>query len=217
MSLLKIGEKKNLHNHRIQMDVNAVNEPSYVFSGSVNTDIYNDITSNTSWMSVGKYHYDFLFCRNQVMMWTPNYVNKEGQTGWSGLTLEEKQIAAKVFAVGATERSEVYTDSELQAYWGEFLVNSEKARRKRWEAAKSYISYVLPMVDSIDLGKTTTDLSHQYITYGVESYSADGVDGLFDWVENTSSYSGDTGFSGKTYYTTTHKDKMMEILRDGIY
>ena len=205
IGLLKIGKRI-----KEQTVLNEILPPQYVFSSSLDSNVYNDITSNVNWVGVGKSSHDFLFCRNQIMMWTA--VN-----GFSGLTTEEKQIAAQNFAVGPTERSEVYSDSELKGFWGEFLVNSQRARNYRWNAAKSYISYVLPMADSIDLGKSTTDLSFQYITYGIEDYTSDGVAGLFDWLENTNIYSGGTGFSGKTYWTQEHQDNMMTILRDGIY
>ena len=96
-----------------------------------------------------------------------------------------------------------------------FLTNL--TRKKRWHAAKGYISFTLPLADSIDLGKKTNELSNEYIIYGIEDYASDGVAGLFDWLENTNIYSGGTGYSGQTYWTQTDQDKMMSILRDGIY
>ena len=215
MSLLKIGEIKNLNNHRIKLGEVYTGLPSYVYSNTIDTDAYNDITSNKSWMYEGRFKYDYLFCRNQIMMWTPNYVNKEGGIGWSGLTLEEKQIAAKNFAVGPTERSEVYSNDELQEYWNEFVDKSQDCRSSRWKLGKGYISYVLNPSDSLHVAELTNNLSNSYIVYGIESLADDGVVGLFDWVEGTGPYSGGTGFSGQSYWTQEHQDKLSSILRKG--
>lgn len=212
MSLLRIGEI------RIKpTKLNNSGKDYHIFTGATFDDdkvepakSYDDITSNKNWMSIGQYYYDYLFCRNQVMMWTA--VN-----GWSGLTTEEKEIAAQHFAVGETERGEVYSLEEQQEHWNEFIIKAEETRKKRWHAAKGYISFTLPLADSIDLGKKTNDLSNEYIIYGIEDYVSDGVAGLFDWLENTNTYSGGTGYSGQTYWTQTDQDKMMSILRDGIY
>jgi hypothetical protein len=218
MSLLKIGKIKNLENHRVVIGESNNNAPSYIFSNTIDTDVYNDVTSNKNWIELGKYQYDYLFCRNQIMMWTPNYVNKEGGIGWSGLTLEEKQIAAKNFAVGGSERAEVYTDDELRGFWSDFIDKAKESRIKRWESAKSLASYQLSVPNSIDLAKTTNDLSNEYITYGIEEYSIDGVDGLFNWLEGTGpTYSGGTGFQSKSYYSSGLTQSLMTILRDGIY
>ena len=161
-------------------------------------------------MTIGTKSHDYLFCRNQVMIWTA--VN-----GWGNLSTSEKQVAAEHFAVGSTERDEVYTSDEQQRHWNDFIIRAEKTRNQRWHAAKGYISYTLPLSDSIDLGKSTNSLSNEYITYGIHSYTNDGVDGLFDWFEGTSEFSGGTGYNGKSYYVSTHKDNIMNILRDGIY
>lgn len=215
MSLLKIGEIKNLHNHRITLGEVYTGSPSYVYSDTIDTDVYNDITSNKSWMSQGRFKYDYLFCRKQIMMWTPNYVNKQGEIGWSGLTLEEKQIAARNFAVGSTERSEVYSNDELQEYWNDFVDKSQDCRNSRWKLGKGYISYVLNPSDSIHVAELTNTLSNSYIVYGIESLVDDGVAGLFDWVEGTGPYSGGTGFSGQSYWTQEYQDTLSSILRNG--
>jgi hypothetical protein len=205
MSILKIGQ---LTTKPSKLD--QTTNPYWSFSGSLDTNIYTDITSNKNWMGVGQKHYDYLFCRNQVMMRT-------AVIGFSALTTEEKEIAAEHFAVGDTERSEVFTTQEQQTNWNEFILNAEKTRNKRWREAKGYISYNLPFIDSIDLGKKTNELSNEYIIYGIEDKDSDGVAGLFDWLENKHEYSGGTGFSGQTYWTQEHQDKIMSILRDGIY
>ena len=101
MSLLRIGQLTTE-----QSKLNIGNE-FYIFTGATFDDgkvepgkSYVEITSNKNWMSIGLRKYDYLFCRNQVMMWTA--VN-----GWGSLTTEEKEVASRHFAVGQTERDEI--------------------------------------------------------------------------------------------------------------
>ena len=56
------------------------------------------------------------------------------------------------------------------------------------------------------------ELSNEYITYGIEEYSADGVDGLFDWIEGTAGFSGGTGFDAKSYHTTGLTQNLMSSI-----
>lgn len=212
VGLLKIGEIKTK-----PTTLNDGGNPYYVFSGSIDTNLYEDITSNKNWMEIGKNNYDLLFCRNQVMSWTYAKTTAIGQP-FSGLTLEDQQWAAKVFAVDKTERESVYTENELLGFWKEFVHNAAIVRGKRWEEAKGLVSYKLSISDSIDLAKSTDSLSNEYITYGIEDYTIDGVDGLFNWLEGTGpTYSGGTGFESKSYYSTGLTQSIMTILRDGIY
>lgn len=213
MGPIKIGELKIKPTGLVSPS--GSDDPMFVFSGTIDTNIYKDITSNDAWMSIGKHEYDFLFCRNQVMTWTA--INSASLGGFSGLTLVEQQVAARNYAVGDTERASIYSDTELSNYWGEFIEKAKISREARWGTAKAYISYILPMSDSIDLAKSTNSLSNEYITYGIESFAVDGTDGLFDWLENTNSFSGGTGYDGKSYWVQEHQDKMMEILKDGLY
>ena len=150
------------------------------------------------------------------MSWTYAKTTAIGQP-FSGLTLEDQQWAARVYAVGQTERESVFSEEELKGYWKDFIITANNTRKIRWEEAKSTVSFYLATADSIDLAKSTNSLSNEYVTYGIEEYAADGVDGIFDWVEGTAGFSGGTGFDAKSYYTTDLRDKIMEILRDGIY
>ena len=205
VGLLKIGEIKT-----VQTTLGEISPPHFVFSGSLDTNIYNDITSNKNWMGVGTKSSDYMFCRNQVTMRT-------AVIGFSALTTEEQVVAAKHFSVAKTDRDTVLTDSEQQEGWTSLIIKTRDSRQLRWTEAKSYISYTLPMSDSIDLGKSTTTLTNEYIVYGVESYEKSGDDGLFDWIGNTSTFSGGTGYNGKSYWVQADQDKMLEILKDGIY
>jgi hypothetical protein len=212
MSLIRIGQITTTPS---KLSVN--NTQFYIFTGATFDDgkvepgkSYTEITSNKNWMDIGSNYYDYLFCRNQVMIWT-------AVSGWGNLTTEEKEVAAKHFAVGPTERAEVYSNEELQNFWNDFIIIAEATRNTRWHEAKGYISYTLPLSDSIDLGKKTDTLSNEYLIYGIEDYTGDGVAGLFDWLGSTNIYSGGTGFNGQTYWTQTDEDKIMKILRDGLY
>lgn len=195
--LLKIGK-------RIQQQVllSDILPPEFVISDTIDTNVYTDVTSNQNWMSVGVNIYDYLFCRNQVKMLT--YV-----TGFSAMTIEEKRVAATVFAVGSTERSEVFTIEENESNWSVFVEKSLNCRLERWNKAKSYISYLLPPIDSTDLALSTEALSKNYIEYGIESLAIDGVTGLYDWLEND--------FTLKSYYNETYKNNIISILQEGFY
>ena len=203
MSLLKIGQVKTE-----QTIMGEAANPYYSFSGTLETTIYNDITSNSKWMTVGQTTYDYLFCRGQVISWTA--VNS-----FSALTTEEKTIAAKHFAVSKEDRDTILSDTDQQDAWGSFVTKSRITRDNRWKEAKSYISYLLPMEDSINMGIKTTELTNNYIVYGIESLTEDGTNGLFDWIENTGMYSGGTGFSGQTYWTQEYQDNLSSLLRNG--
>jgi hypothetical protein len=205
MSLIRIGEITVKPTRLTNTGV-----PYYSFSGTLDTNIYTDITSNKNWMEVGKNHYDFLFCRNQVMTWTA--VN-----GFNNLSEEEKEIASSIFAVGKTERDSIHTEEQQMGNWQDFIEKSQESRELRWKAAKAYISYVLSPIDGLDIAKSTNTLSDDYIIYGIEDFNSDGLPGLFDWLDGTSSYSGGTGFSGKSYWVQEYEDNILKILRDGIY
>lgn len=205
MSLIRIGEITIK-----PTKLNNTGKPYYSFSGTLDTNIYTDITSNKNWMEIGKNYYDFIFCREQVMTWTA--IN-----GFSALTQQEKVMASTVFAVDKTNRDQVHTEEEQKLNWNEFVLNSQNAREKRWKAAKGYISYYLTPPDSWDIAQTTDQLSNDYIVYGIKENAVDGIDGLFDWIGNTSSYSGGTGFNGKSYYSDEYRDNLLDILKYGNY
>jgi hypothetical protein len=212
MGLLRIGEIRTKPN---KLNSYSNGNPYYIFTESTFDDgkvepgkNYDEITSNKNWMSLGQNYYDYLFCRNQVIMWTAT-------NGWTGLTTEEKQMAAQHFAVGTTERAEVYTDNELQDFWNDFVNKSQECRTNRWKLGKGYISYVLDLSDSLHMAEITNTLSNSYIIYGIESLADDGKVGLFDWVEGTGPYSGGTGFSGESYWTQEYQDNLSSILRKG--
>ena len=111
MELLKIGEITVK-----PTKLNNTGAPYYSFSGSLDTNIYTDITSNKSWLVIGKTNYDYIFCREQIMGWT-------AARGFSGLTQEEKESASMTFSVSKSDRDRVHTEEE-QMLGGQFNIRS---------------------------------------------------------------------------------------------
>ena len=209
IELLKIGKRT-----QEQIVLNQDLPPIFVFSGTIDTDIYTDITSNDSWLQYGKYKFDYMYSREQIKLYTSTYSGETG-VGFSALTLSEQKVASKVFAVSKTDRDGVHSEIEQEENWQNFVEMSKICRTDRWKAGKSYISYRLSMPDSLHLAQQTNILSANYLEYGIESYDIDGVNGLFDWIENTSTYSGGTGFSDQIYWTQELQDGLSNILRYG--
>lgn len=205
MSLIRIGEIIDK-----PTKLNPTGLPYYVFSGSLDTNLYQDITSNVNWMEIGLRYYDYLFCRQQVILWTAT-------NGFNNISTEDKNIASSIFAVSKQNRDLIHSEDQQQRNWKDFIESSQKAREKRWLEAKSYISYVLNPIDSLDLGISTSTLSDEYIIYGIEDFASDGMPGLFDWLGNTSIYDSGNGYSGKSYWNQVHQDRILDILKNGNY
>lgn len=205
MSLLRIGEVKIKPAILSELSI-----PYYVISETLDTELYYDITSNENWLGLGRNYYDYNFCRNQMMMWTAT-------NGFDNLGVSEKFLAVKNFVVGKPQRDSIMSDEEQQECWRELVDFSQKCRQHRWGVAKSYISYFLTAYESYDIANTTNVLSNNYILYNIQSLELDGTDGLFDWIENTGSFSGGTGFNSKSYWTNERGTKLINILKYGIY
>jgi hypothetical protein len=208
MDILKIGELKNTSNMVVSDAITSL--PHYVIGASLDENLYIDITSNNNWMNICIGMKDYLFCRNQVKMRT--YV-----IGFDNLSLIEQKTAAMHFATEKENRDKVFTDAEQYSWWSNFMSFAKDARVRRWVEAKIHMAYVLPINDSIDLAKTTNELSYNFTEYGIEAYAIDGVTGLYDWLQSTGEYSGSTGFASKSYWNQGYEDKIIEIIRDGIY
>ncbi len=101
-------------------------------------------------------------------------------------------------------------------FWDSLVESSYAARLNRWKAAKSYMSYYLTLTQSADIATTTKSLSDDYVIYNIQSLTTDGVDGLFDWITSTNNFT-TNGFNSKPYWTQTHQDNLMKILKDGLY
>ena len=181
----------------------------YEFGKTLRTNLYYDITSNYNWLNIGQTTYDFNFCRNQISILTST-------AGWSGLTTEEKKVAAQVFVVDKPQRDEVLTENEQFNFWGDLVRNSQTSRFKRWEAAKNYISYNLSPINASDLGKSTSELCNDYINYNIITLVKDGISGLFDYLKGEGDFVG-SGFPSKAYWTQTLQENLLDILENGNY
>ena len=181
----------------------------YEFGKTLRTNLYYDITSNYNWLNIGQTTYDFNFCRNQISILTST-------AGWSGLTTEEKKVAAQVFVVDKPQRDEVLTENEQFNFWGDLVRNSQTSRFKRWEAAKNYISYNLSPINASDIGKSTSELCNDYINYNIITLVKDGISGLFDYLKGEGDFVG-SGFPSKAYWTQTLQENLLDILENGNY
>jgi hypothetical protein len=179
----------------------------------VNNDLvsgYLELTNISDWYNYGLLINDFLFVRDRIKI-IANTV------GFNTLNESEKIISSEIFVVNKNNRDLVHTEEQQHYNWKTFVEASQDAREKRWKAAKSYISYVLTPIDSLDIGISTNTLSNNYIIYGIEDYDSDNIPGLFDWLGNTSIYSGGAGYSSKSYWVQEHQDNVLDILKNGNY
>jgi len=199
MPSLKIGKLKQ---EQITIsNYNEITNQYYAISETLDLDLYYDITSNISWMTIGRNFYDYGFCRNEIKILT-------NTIGFGNLKdLEEQKCASQYFVVSKINRDLVHTELDQEKNWGNLIVETKRNREERWSKAKSYISYILQPIYSTDLALSTETLSKNFIEYGVESIIKDNVTGLFDWLNDT--------YPTKTYFTQLHKDKLISILSIG--
>lgn len=189
----------------------GTNEPLPTFQmKEVLDSSYVDITNVYHWFKLGELEKDFLYRREKAI----EYITSVG--GFDNLTELDKPYAAKNYCVGPTDRDKLFTTNEQEEHWYHFVVNSENCRKERWDKAKSFASFRLSITDSTDLAVSTSTLNENYIKYGIETVNLDGRDGLIDWLNDTSSFSGGTGFSSKSYYTQELRDGIIDRL-NGLY
>jgi len=154
------------------------------------------------------------------------YVRKQIQgliTDFSSLSSEDKILAGQFMAPdpGTIKTSDVL-GSEFDAYKKDWIIKSRDARIVRWDAA-TLLGFDLitdaktALSDSIDAG-----LHIKYIE-GIDSFANDGVDGVFDFIESTSTYVA-TGLINNGYTPANPPQTMaqisvllMDILRNGNY
>jgi hypothetical protein len=199
--MIKIGKLINEQQFIVAPD--AILDPTYVFGETINEELYTDITSNESWLSIGLYNYDYLFCREQVKS--------------RGLSLDyndpkmiyELKSASEHFCTTKAFRDTVFSEAEQEKFWESFVSKAYQTRLDRWVKAKGYISYILAPSDSTDLALETELLSKNFVEYGIISVAVSGVNGLIDWLEST--------YLSKTYYNVTHKNNILLILTTGSY
>ena len=200
MSYLKIGKYYG----------ESLTANTYQFKTVLDTD-YADISDISMWFGAQDYaDIDYTFARVGTM----GYMTSQG--GFSALTEDEKITMARNYCVSKSDRDTVMTEKEQEQYWELFIYNSENSRARRWATAKSFISYRLSKQDGNDLGNETNDLTDKYLRYDITSYSAESVTGLYDWLNDAHIYSGGTGFSSKSYYTTELRQGIIDRLNGNI-
>lgn len=198
-------------------DLNG-NEPWIV--SNYDTNGYEDITSIENWdMLSHRLNKDFLFIRQRIKdIVDYSFVDRDGvvRTNSENLNLNDGLIASKYFLIPKSLRDNFLSETDQQFWWKILVEKSQKSRVLRWEAAKTWISYNLPPVDSSDLAKSTTQLCSDYINYNIISKSKDGVSGLFDYLTGVEDYSSN-GFPSKSYWNRNYQNKLMDILENGNY
>lgn len=182
---------------------------TYQFKEILDND-YLDISNVEYWFKIGtEAGVDFLYQRDGAI----GFISASG--GFDSLTEYDKPYAASNFCVSKADRDTIYTDAEQESFWGEFVGNSQEARRIRWNRSKSFISYRLTPSQSDEVANDTLLLNEKYVYYGIESYALNVIEGLFDYIQGTSTYS-ESGFPSKSYYTASLETGVMNFL-NGTY
>jgi len=208
--ILKIGKLRK-NPMQLVTSIEQVADPYYIINEIIDETKYEDITSNLNWSTIGIGHKDYQFVRNQIALRTATI-------GFYQLpNNDERRIASEFFAVSYDDRKTINTDKEQELNWGSFVYNVQESRKKRWDAARLLLSYYFPREDSIRVSYETKNISDDYLVYGIESYELDGVVGLFDYLEGTYSYSATTSFSSVTSWNETIHNKVINIIKYGIY
>jgi len=177
----------------------------YQFKETLDAD-YLDISCVKYWFEVGEEAgKDYLYQRTGSI----GYI--ENSQSFADLTDTDKIYAVQNFCVAKSDRDTLYTNAEQEVYWKTYIGKSQACRQQRWNNAKSYISFRLTKDQSNEVANDTLLLNEKYIYYGIESNSADSIDGLIDYVNGTSGYAGG-GFPAKSYYTDELKTGIMNCL-----
>jgi hypothetical protein len=201
MSYIKIGKNKGYDKTL----------PRYQFKEVLDSD-YEDISSIRNWFDAPGYaNVDYIYSKDGAT----GYMNNNG--GFSSLSENDRIQLSKNFCVDKADRDTVISDDEQKFSWDIFVYNSQNARNRRWNMARSFISYILTPSDSSDLGDATDTLTSRYLRYAIESEVEDGKPGLYDWIKDENYYSGGTGFSSKSYYSTDLRDGIIDRLNGDIF
>jgi hypothetical protein len=188
---MKIGEL--IDKPKFIVAPNAILNPTYVFGETINEELYEDITSNISWMTIGLTQYDYMYCRAQVRLRCSQMDLTDPKN------IEELRVGSQYFCVNKEERSLVHSEEEQKKFWSKLILDTYNTRRDRWVKAKVYISYSLEPIDSNDLAIETEKMSTNFIEYGIET--------LLEWLSNE--------FTFKPYYTEERKNMLLSILNNG--
>lgn len=216
---MKIGILKNYDPNKIY-EVGEIINPLYVFDDVIDDTLYDDITSLVSYDTIYIFYYDI----KRTIFYMIEYLNEkcplnaDGSRNLNNLTEDEIKIACKYFLLDYSIIEQYFTPDEIKENWSVLNLKTKKCRQRRWDALFNYLSLKLEKVQGFDLAFTVDKLglSNNYLMYGLESESIDGVPGLFDYFEGTSIFA-QNGFPSKPYWTQELQNEIMKIIKDGIY
>lgn len=199
------------------------NNIEYLVDDTVLTD-YQDISSIENWDAYGKNSgKDYKYIRNEIIILAATI-------GWTNLTITEKTIAAKYFAVASSQRDEIFT-LEQQIDLGLYHhIQATESRKIRLAKAQMQIYNRIHKSDwgviSSDLGEMLT----HYVNEGREGTVEGDSEGLFDYIDGDSrtgtTWDGtgsEVGFRNKTLTITGYancsdfSDFILDILKNGNY
>lgn len=196
-------------------DLNG-NEP-YIISDTVPAN-YEDISSIKNWSCHGYFlDKDYKLVRSHI-------ISLVQATGFSNLTAEEKDIACRDFCVSKADRDTVHTMEQQIANGIEFHRRSIRARLDRKIAAEGEVYNRMSIAsERSELIGEVTNMTKDYIDFGVEGTLEGDAEGLFDYLESRVGTSFEnTGFLSKTYTVegmtvAQLSARLIDILKNGNY
>jgi hypothetical protein len=186
-------------------------DKNYTLVSSVNTETQDDYTNVMTWVSIV---YNCVFDYTKMR----DFAKSEFLPNWDNLSLDEKRVLAIHYIYPLTISQQDFDDlitPETQLnVWVKLARDTKTCREKRWEAARRKISFYLTEAQTLDLYLATKDYSVEYKDANIPKLSC--------WIAS-SAYAPlgidftATGFSQKSYYTTTLRDILLDILINGNY
>lgn len=163
---------------------------------------------------------DYKFVRNEIIVLAATI-------GWSSLTTEEKTRAACIFAVGKTERDEIYTLDQQIALGLQHHIKSIEARTLRLAKTQMQLYNRLAKADWEEVASDASSLLPQYVNQGIEGTVEGDLEGLFDYVDGDArtgtTWDTTGGFRNKSYSVEGYADcdafadDILDILKNGNY
>jgi hypothetical protein len=179
---------------------------------------YSDIDSDVvGWAELGQQVKDWKFVYDELKVLVPD------STAFNALTSDEQVAVAKYMIPNPIVVSASgVLGSEYDTYLHSTLVNSVNARQSRWEAAKTIvftrIVEAMPLLDEV----VQAGLYEMFVE-GLDSFAKDGVTGLLDYIDSTSTYAASglkngawTPISGGDTLSAISTD-IMDVLKNGNY
>lgn len=185
------------------------NNAPYKTSDTVETG-YVDISSIENWwwfFEQDRHSWickDYKYYRNQILI-LANFV-----IGWSNLSQREKEISASIFAVGDTERLEVYTVEE-QINQG--VIHHHRSVKSRTDRLERVQIEIFNRIDKAYWFEIATDLEGiklHYLQEGREGTLEGDPEGLFDYIDGSNRPG--TSWDGNTTGKVGVRDKAFSVV-----